>query len=84
VIIEAEAHRWKLWQVVDAVRPSQYWHGHYHVRYSERLVLDADGPAPGVVNVEGLADDGSGWWNNAALVDAAGQLVPWPPNELRR
>jgi hypothetical protein len=37
VLLEAERHRRKLRRICDAVRPQLYFHGHYHVAYSEYL-----------------------------------------------
>ncbi len=33
-------HRRRVRKVVDAVRPSAIWHGHYHYRYADTLTLD--------------------------------------------
>lgn len=32
-ILRANEHRVQLRKIVDAIRPSEIWHGHYHVRY---------------------------------------------------
>ncbi len=63
-IIRANEHRQVLRGVVDQVRPSQVWHGHYHVRYD--TVADL-GYGPVIVN--GLDCDGTSLDKNVVVVD---------------
>lgn len=56
----AALHRRQLREVVDAVRPTHLFHGHYHTRYTAGLALEGDL----VCEVVGLHRDGSmakGW-----------------------
>ena len=62
----AEAHRAKLRTVVDAVRPSAIWHGHFHLRYSAKPDLGY-----GPVTVHGLDCDGSTLDGNVTVVPLA-------------
>lgn len=55
VIREAEAGRKQLRRLVDVVRPSHVYHGHYHVRYTEDVNFGY-----GKTRVTGLNCDGSG------------------------
>jgi hypothetical protein len=54
VIREAQAGRDKLRRLVDTVRPTHVFHGHYHVRYNETVDFGY-----GPVRVAGLDCDGS-------------------------
>lgn len=69
----ADEHRTLLRSVVDAVRPSEIWHGHYHRRY--RAAADL---GHGPVLVQGLDCDGTNIEDNVVLVDLA-ELPPGPP-----
>ena len=80
-LADAARHRGRLAQVVDAVRPSELWHGHYHVRYDSALVIDPTflTPAgPDVTQVHGLNRDDTTLEENLQLVDAVGRPLPWP------
>lgn len=59
----AEWHRRQVGNVVHEVRPELLLHGHYHVRYSDRLDSTM---------VIGLADDGSLQCDNLMVLDLAG------------
>jgi len=52
----ADANREKLLEVVERVRPEILIHGHYHIRYSDTLVVDPD--IGFSVEVTGLGRDG--------------------------
>jgi Calcineurin-like phosphoesterase len=80
-LLDASRHRDRLAQVVEAVRPLELWHGHYHVRYDGVLVHDptVDRPdGPDVTNVHGLDRDDTSPATNLQLVDAAGRPLAWP------
>ncbi len=62
-LIEAEAHRRRLRSVVDLVRPSSVWHGHFHRRYSATTDLGY-----GPVSVHGLDCDESTLDSNVTVV----------------
>jgi hypothetical protein len=62
-IVAAEAHRARLREVADVVRPRSIWHGHFHRRYS----ADAD-LGYGAVAVSGLDCDGSTLDRNVSVV----------------
>ena len=55
-LARSDAHRERLQQVVDAVKPGWLMHGHLHIGY-QREVTMAHGP----VEVTGLNCDGSGY-----------------------
>lgn len=63
-IAAAEWHRRQVGNVVYAVKPSLLLHGHYHVRYSDRL---------GSTSVIGLADDSAMQSDNLLVLDLQGQ-----------
>lgn len=54
-LLESSEHRRKVRQVVDAVRPRLYVHGHYHLRYQAYYRL----PGGGRTLVQGLDCDGT-------------------------
>jgi hypothetical protein len=62
-LVAADAHRWKLRRVVDAVQPRTIWHGHYHRRYTAVAELGY-----GPVKVRGLGMDGTTFDENVAIV----------------
>jgi len=62
-IVAAEAHRRRLRSVVDLVRPSTVWHGHFHRRYSATTNLGY-----GPVSVHGLDCDESTLDSNVTVV----------------
>jgi len=68
-LVAAADHRDRLRTVVDAVRPGQIWHGHYHRRYDARADLGY-----GSVQVHGLHCDG--WYLEENVVVVV-------PDELR-
>lgn len=55
-LVRAQRHRELLRQVVDTVRPTHLWHGHFHTRYQREL--DLGGGLSTLVT--GLDRDGSG------------------------
>ncbi len=60
----AQEHRYRLSQVVRAVRPELLIHGHFHIRYEDRLDYDLEnqieGPIRASCEVHGLgSDDGT-------------------------
>jgi hypothetical protein len=55
-------HRDNLRRIVEEIRPSTLYHGHFHTRYSGKLVADYD------CTVIGLADDSSGSVPEASVV----------------
>lgn len=57
-----EAHREIIDAALDAVKPELLMHGHYHVRWSGKVSRDW-----GECQIEGLAEDGSGFKNLAVL-----------------
>lgn len=59
------ANRELVSQVVESTRPSDLWHGHYHLRLEDEIVL-ADGQ---VTHVHGLDCDGTTVDRNLAFVD---------------
>lgn len=64
--------------VVDAVRPRHLWHGHYHIRYGDRLDLGWDADRPdwsGDCVVHGLDCDQGCWADNIALVGPDGAAL---------
>jgi len=61
----AHQHRMLLRAVVDAVRPCQLWHGHYHWAYHDELVLDDSHR----VQVTGLDMDATTLEMNTAILD---------------
>jgi len=61
----AHQHRMLLRAVVDAVRPCQLWHGHYHWAYRDELVLDGSHR----VQVTGLDMDATTLEMNTAILD---------------
>jgi hypothetical protein len=65
-IVAAEAHRRRLRSVVDLVRPSTVWHGHFHRRYSATTNLGY-----GPVSVHGLDCDESTLDSNVTVVALA-------------
>ena len=62
-LVAAEAHRRRLRSVVDLVRPSTVWHGHFHRRYSATTNLGY-----GPVSVHGLDCDESTLDSNVTVV----------------
>lgn len=65
-ILESEAHRIRLSQVVDVVQPRFVFHGHYHVSYTRTVNFDY-----GPCNVYGLDCDGSSERTNVLVMDTA-------------
>lgn len=65
-ILRADEHRQLLRTVVDAVRPRQIWHGHYHQDYGRTVDFGY-----GLVKVTGLDCDGSSVEANVRVVDLA-------------
>lgn len=61
----AHQHRLLLRFVVDAVHPTQLWHGHYHWSYQDTLPL----PDGHRVAVTGLDKDGTTLEENTAILD---------------
>lgn len=61
----AERHRDVVGDVVDAVRPSILFHGHYHVRHTGERPL----PDGGVTKIVGLSDDTGPLYDNITLFD---------------
>jgi hypothetical protein len=76
-LVAAEAHRARVRQVVDAVRPRTIWHGHFHRRYATSADLGY-----GPVSVAGLDCDGSTLDRNVAVVALDDVAVPTPQNAL--
>ena len=69
-LTDSDAHQRRLRAVAEAVRPRQWYHGHHHVRYDDRV------PAPwGGFDIHGLDCDGSTWDNGTVLVGADGTIV---------
>jgi hypothetical protein len=66
-LARANAHRALLRQVVDEVRPSSLWHGHFHSAYSTALT-----GAGYVCEVRGLDDNTGPFHSNAVVLDLAG------------
>lgn len=62
-IATGEWHRRQVGNVVRALEPELLMHGHYHVRYSDRL---------GATSVIGLADDSTSLRDNLMVLDLAG------------
>jgi hypothetical protein len=62
-LVAAEGHRRRLRAVVDLVRPSSVWHGHFHRRYSATTNLGY-----GPVSVHGLDCDESTLDSNVVVV----------------
>jgi predicted phosphodiesterase len=65
-ILRSDEHRQLLRRVVDAVRPSWVWHGHYHVAYDTVADLDY-----GDVRVTGLNCDETAIGQNVAVINLA-------------
>jgi predicted phosphodiesterase len=63
-LVRAYEHRTLLRQVVDAVRPTTIWHGHYHRRYATTAELGY-----GPVTVLGLDCDGTTVADNVHVLD---------------
>lgn len=63
-LLVAERHRELLQRIVDAVGPSQLWHGHMHVRYSTTVTTPA-----GPCRVDGLDCDLGRTQDNIVVVD---------------
>jgi hypothetical protein len=63
-LLRAGEHRQVLRRVVDAVRPAQIWHGHYHRAYTAVADLGY-----GDVQVVGLDCDGSTLHGNVRAID---------------
>lgn len=79
-ITDSNEHRARLQAIVDACRPQHLWHGHMHVRYSDRIELGLRGDRPewdGLLTVHGLDGDQGQWRNNMAFVDCDGSPIPW-------
>ncbi|GAA0550128.1 hypothetical protein GCM10010172_35280 [Paractinoplanes ferrugineus] len=72
-IMRSEEHRQVLRRVVDGVRPSWVWHGHYHVAYD--MVADL---GYGEVRATGLNCDESHLGQNIAVVTLAGLRTGMP------
>ena len=69
-LTDSDAHQRRLRAVAEAVRPRQWYHGHHHVRYDDRV------PTPwGGFDIHGLDCDGSTWDNGTVLVGADGTIV---------
>ena len=67
----ANAHRALIRRVVDAVRPSQLWHGHMHVRYDD-VLRHRDGT---ITAVHGLSENDSWVDGNLVIVDTHGRPI---------
>lgn len=65
VLARSQAHREKLQEVVDKVKPSWLWHGHFHQFYQE----DIEGPDGDITTVTGLDCDGAALEKNVDIVD---------------
>lgn len=81
---DADAHRHRLLRAAEAVKPRQLWHGHYHVRYDDRLYLGVIDDRPewdGECHVHGLDCDGAPYRSNLVLARLDGALLPWPDEE---
>lgn len=63
-ILRANEHRAQLRKIVDAIKPQQIWHGHYHRRY-DTLANFGYGP----VEVRGLDMDATTHKDNVVIVD---------------
>lgn len=63
-LARANAHRRQLREVVDAVRPSHLWHGHFHSAYTTTLVGDGY-----ECEVTGLDDNTGPFHSNALVLD---------------
>lgn len=73
-LISSARHRELLGAVVDAVKPSVLYHGHYHRRYSTGIVR-ADG---GTTLVHGLSENGTWPQGNAIVLDLDHGVLPQP------
>jgi hypothetical protein len=65
-LAQAEEHRTRLREVVDAVQPRAVWHGHYHVPYAMPIDFGY-----GPVDVHGLDMDTTTMLTNMQIVDLA-------------
>lgn len=66
------ANRELISRVVEATRPSHFWHGHYHLRLEDEIAL-ADGH---IMQLHGLDCDGTTIDRNLVIVDVADQESP--------
>lgn len=83
-LLRAQAHRQLLAQVVHAVRPQLLIHGHFHVRYEDRLHYhredQLDGPPRSFCIVHGLGDHSGSAADNAITLYPAStsRILPGP------
>ena len=71
-LADSAAHQQRLRDLLDAVRPRVWFHGHHHVVYHETLATDH-----GPTSVYGLDCDGASLTEAALLVDGTGTVLPW-------
>lgn len=63
ILVEANANRMRLTEVVEAVKPNFLFHGHHHINYSDKN---------GDTLVRGLSCNGSSMGDNITVVDTTG------------
>ena len=63
-IMKSNEHRTKLRKIVDALKPREIWHGHYHRRYEKFADFGY-----GEVMMHGLDMDATELINNVVVVD---------------